>query len=212
MWAKIPEGLDLLVTHTPPYQVGNLDVSEVSRGLLRKDGPVSIGDPLLLRRLQEMPLGRRPKAHVFGREHDPGGRVHWDPGLHMWFATCAAPARGSGRSTSYSLRPDFSPVVLDFDLEDGGVSLSPGGGAAAPPPPEELLPRKVYPPPSVEEGDALALRRCLATGTEAAQFVFAENSAVNSTAVQHVKRQRRFAATPPTESSAREELLKPSDT
>ena len=38
-------------------------------------------------------------AHVDGHEHDPGGRVHWDLGLDMWFANCAVVAPGSACST-----------------------------------------------------------------------------------------------------------------
>lgn len=52
LWARVPEGLDLLMTHGPP------------RGRLCSD---KVGDPLLSARLAEM--SSPPRFHVFGHDH-----------------------------------------------------------------------------------------------------------------------------------------------
>mmetsp|Transcript_61635 Transcript_61635/g.199597 ORF Transcript_61635/g.199597 Transcript_61635/m.199597 type:complete len:167 (+) Transcript_61635:560-1060(+) len=52
LWARLPEGLDLLMTHCPP------------RGCLCED---NIGDPLLTARLASM--RSPPRFHVFGHDH-----------------------------------------------------------------------------------------------------------------------------------------------
>jgi Icc-related predicted phosphoesterase len=52
LWAALPEGLDLLMTHCPPAK-------RLSR---------TVGDPLLASRLEEMQ--RPPRFHVFGHDHD----------------------------------------------------------------------------------------------------------------------------------------------
>ncbi len=61
-WAEIPEGLDILVTHGPPYGIG--DRSRRTRE--------HVGDGLLLNRLRAMTA--RPAVHVFGHIHE-GERV-----------------------------------------------------------------------------------------------------------------------------------------
>lgn len=58
-WADVPEGLDILVTHTPP--LGILD--SVGRG-------EHAGCEALKCRLQEV----RPRYHFFGHIHEEGGR------------------------------------------------------------------------------------------------------------------------------------------
>jgi len=60
-WARIPDGVDVLVTHTPPK--GILDVSS------RHDLP--LGCPHLLERVEA--LG--PKIHCFGHIHASGGQA-----------------------------------------------------------------------------------------------------------------------------------------
>jgi len=56
LWADVPEGLDLLMTHCPPR--GHLCHSDV-------------GDPILAARLADML--KPPRFHVFGHDHDfPG--------------------------------------------------------------------------------------------------------------------------------------------
>jgi Icc-related predicted phosphoesterase len=58
-WAKIPDGVEVLVTHGPPLGHGDLIVNG-NRG----------GSLTLLRRLEELPALR---LHVFGHIHEAGG-------------------------------------------------------------------------------------------------------------------------------------------
>jgi predicted phosphohydrolase len=57
----IPENIDILVTHSPPYCI--LDTSKDNR---------SVGCEFLLDRVQQI----RPKLHIFGHIHESSGFVH----------------------------------------------------------------------------------------------------------------------------------------
>lgn len=58
-YRAIPEGIDVLVTHQPPY------------GVLDQSGSVCYGDKDLLLRVMEL----APKLHLFGHIHDAWGQV-----------------------------------------------------------------------------------------------------------------------------------------
>ena len=67
----------------------------------------------------------RPLVHVFGHEHDNGGRVHWDEELGMWFANCSVMDKAVSRSTGHRLRgPDLGVVVIDFDEQRAVKSVA----------------------------------------------------------------------------------------
>lgn len=66
LWASIPDGLDLLVTHGPPHRV----LDRTTRGALA-------GCEVLWRRLTEMPAP--PRLHVFGHIHEAAGITHLGP-------------------------------------------------------------------------------------------------------------------------------------
>ena len=123
--SKIPPGLTLLITHSPPY--GILDLSEQYHGNPR-DVPFPIGDKILLEHLRMMEPAERPKVHVFGHEHDPGGQVLWDEELGMWFANCSAVDKTTHSKcpNGYELRPGFAAVVIDVDVAEGGIVVRPG--------------------------------------------------------------------------------------
>jgi Icc-related predicted phosphoesterase len=70
-WAAIPGDVDLLITHTPPR--GVLDVN--SRGQ-------ACGCPLLRQRVAEI----RPQAHCFGHIHASGGTTRVDG---TWFVNAS---------------------------------------------------------------------------------------------------------------------------
>lgn len=77
IWAQIPTGLDLLVTHGGPF--GILD---------QLPGGASAGCPYLLERVREV----RPRWHLFGHIHEAGGLYEWaDESVR--FMNAAAPAR-----------------------------------------------------------------------------------------------------------------------
>lgn len=61
IWNDIPEGLDMLITHQPPYQV--LDYAP----------PVHWGSPALL----DAVTRAKPRYHVFGHVHDQNGRLYY---------------------------------------------------------------------------------------------------------------------------------------
>ena len=65
-WNKIPEGIDILVTHGPPK--GILDECP---GLLNSLGVEHVGCQDLLKRVREV----KPKYHVFGHIHEGHGRL-----------------------------------------------------------------------------------------------------------------------------------------
>lgn len=93
-WAKIPEDLDVLVTHGPPY--GTLDLL-VPGSKYRNH----LGCPLLAEHVQAV----KPRLHVFGHIHENGG---------------SCKLRGPTLYVNASLLNDrykraFDPVVLDFD-------------------------------------------------------------------------------------------------
>jgi Icc-related predicted phosphoesterase len=60
-WALIPSGIDILVTHTPPYGIGD----RTSRG-------ESVGCEDLL----ETVLRIKPRLHVFGHIHEGYGQYN----------------------------------------------------------------------------------------------------------------------------------------
>lgn len=59
-WRKIPTGVDILVTHTPPF--GILDKP--------RNGRVNLGCPILREELERI----RPRLHVFGHVHASYGK------------------------------------------------------------------------------------------------------------------------------------------
>ena len=58
-WAKIPEDVDVLITHTPPYQIADITYNDQQNA----------GCKALAKRLQKV----YPKLHVFGHIHSCGG-------------------------------------------------------------------------------------------------------------------------------------------
>ncbi len=54
LWDQIPEGLDILITHGPPYQILDLTAKKVNAGC-----------PILLEKIKHL----KPKIHLFGHIH-----------------------------------------------------------------------------------------------------------------------------------------------
>jgi Icc-related predicted phosphoesterase len=87
-WARIPDALDVLVTHGPPEGIG--DGSTV--------GPVRAGCRDLRRRVAEV----RPLVHLFGHIHEDGGAWPIDGTL---FVNC----------TTWEC--ERAPSVVDLDID-----------------------------------------------------------------------------------------------
>lgn len=68
-WSKVPDDIDILVTHGPAYGIGDAVSPQYLRG--REDPHV--GCKALLARVKEV----KPKIHVFGHIHEGAG-VHCD--------------------------------------------------------------------------------------------------------------------------------------
>ncbi len=88
-WARVPSGVDVLVTHTPPF--GVLDVT--SRG-------PAVGCEDLGRELARI----GPKLHVFGHIHEARGVVRRGETLHVNACNC-----------NLQYRPAHAPIVVEWD-------------------------------------------------------------------------------------------------
>ena len=71
IYKNIPEGVDILITHCPPYDI--LDKSHLPREKNGKTGEEPLGSTELLNVLTEME--NPPKYHCFGHIHGDGGKV-----------------------------------------------------------------------------------------------------------------------------------------
>ena len=73
IWSKIPEGIDVLVTHGPPFEI----LDQVPSG-------ECVGCEDLLRRIEVV----RPKLHVFGHIHEGYGVMESDHTLYVNASSC----------------------------------------------------------------------------------------------------------------------------
>ena len=93
-WALIPEGLDVLITHSPPLGYGDT---------VHDDEHVGCAD--LLRRIREV----KPRLHLFGHIHQDGG-LWLDQGTSVVNVTAWEGERGA---TVIDVTPDrIIPVVI----------------------------------------------------------------------------------------------------
>jgi Icc-related predicted phosphoesterase len=67
-WSMIPDGIDILITHSPSF--GNLDYTRYGESA----GSLSLWMTILS-------LGKRPKLHVFGHIHEAYGMATHHNGL-----------------------------------------------------------------------------------------------------------------------------------
>lgn len=71
-WTLMPPKIDILVTHSPPYQI-------LDRGMLNEN----IGCYYLFYKILEI----KPKVHIFGHSHDSHGSHIFD-GIHFYNVAC----------------------------------------------------------------------------------------------------------------------------
>lgn len=91
---RIPDGIDVLVTHEPPY--GILDEAPPSRDRAR------IGNAPLRRSV----LRIKPRVHIFGHAHFGHGMKHIDETLFANVAVCGRPNKYYGVA--------HKPTVIDI--------------------------------------------------------------------------------------------------
>ena len=96
-WAEIPDDVDVLVTHGPPFGVGDL-VPAATTGTL----PKHAGCHDLLARVREV----RPQFHIFGHIHDGYGRYRADDPSDVVFVNAAI--------CDEAYRPVNAPQVIDL--------------------------------------------------------------------------------------------------
>lgn len=97
MWNLIPDGLDILVTHGPPY--GILDVTDDRYG-----PPQSVGCEELRKKIDSM--DNPPRYHLFGHIHHGYGEIKIGSTTFMNASLC---------NEDYA--PVNSPVVFDIEIQ-----------------------------------------------------------------------------------------------
>ena len=97
-WAKIPDDVDILITHGPP--MGILDCTLRDR--------THVGCQDLLNRINEI----KPKVHIFGHIHEGYGTYENDSTLFINASVC-----------TLQYNPVNKPIVFIYDTEDGTVKL-----------------------------------------------------------------------------------------
>ncbi|MEZ4359172.1 MAG: metallophosphatase domain-containing protein [Kofleriaceae bacterium] len=102
VWAKVPPGLDVLITHGPPYGVGDL----LEDGLPGREGCAD-----LRRRVAEV----RPRLHLFGHIHQDGGAWEVD---------------GTVFANVTTWECERAPTVIDVDRERVALVHVPPSGRA----------------------------------------------------------------------------------
>ncbi|PZO35935.1 MAG: hypothetical protein DCF19_22735 [Pseudanabaena frigida] len=113
LYADIPSGLDVLITHSPP--LGILD-SSVQYGGVMREKLIAIGSVALRDRLRGMLPDERPRLHIFGHEHDSRG-VFWDEELGILFVNAAAVNGDQSvirKGEYYVMKEGFRPWVIDI--------------------------------------------------------------------------------------------------
>ncbi len=92
VWEKVPEGIDVLVTHGPAW--GRFDVPF--------GGYNHVGCPSLMRNIQRI----KPRVHIFGHIHSPGDVVGADGIRHINASVCNGLYERLYEPTIFDLEPN----------------------------------------------------------------------------------------------------------
>jgi Icc-related predicted phosphoesterase len=103
-WRTIPSGIDVLITHTPPF--GILDIPS--------SGDIHLGCPYLRAELKRI----RPRLHVFGHVHASHG-IHLDDGTRFVNAAVVG-----GRDFEVRYAPTIADLTSNAEQDGGGNSAA----------------------------------------------------------------------------------------
>lgn len=92
VWSKIPNDVDVLITHGPPAQI--LDFTS---------GGLHVGCPRLLKRVKQV----KPRLHVFGHIHEGYGVEEEDSTIFVNASTC-----------DLRYRPSQKPRVIPLEIKE----------------------------------------------------------------------------------------------
>ena len=126
IWASIPSSTDILVTHGPPYQYGDMTSNVSLRGETKG---THVGCEILHREVCERV---RPKVHIFGHIHEDAGVFYEqiptnelnttidNTNNNNQTITSLSPIAFINASTcNFFYKPHNPPIV--FDIEDDGT-------------------------------------------------------------------------------------------
>ena len=91
IWAKIPNDVDVLITHGPPANILDLSCTNEHTGCL-----------FLLERVKQI----KPRLHVFGHIHEAYGRVEENSTIFVNASTC-----------SLRYKPTQPPITVDLEVK-----------------------------------------------------------------------------------------------
>jgi len=97
VWSRVPEEVDVLITHGPPW--GRFDVPFGSNS--------HVGCPTLMRHLQRI----KPQVHVFGHIHSPGDVVGADGIRYINAAVCNGLYERVYEPTVFEIEPRVKPAA-----------------------------------------------------------------------------------------------------
>lgn len=92
IWSKIPNNVDVLITHGPPKNI--LDGTY---------NGIAAGCSVLLKRVHEV----KPRLHVFGHIHEAYGREEHNSTIFVNASTCA-----------FNYRPTQPPIVVNLEAKN----------------------------------------------------------------------------------------------
>ena len=91
IWARIPDDVDVLITHGPPANILDLTIHGEHAGC-----------PDLLARVEQI----KPRLHVFGHIHEGYGREEHDSTIFVNASTC-----------DLKRRPSQPPMIVDLEVK-----------------------------------------------------------------------------------------------
>jgi len=102
LWQMVPDGIDILLTHGPPYGINDLSKKNINGGCKYL--------------LHEVINRIKPKYHVYGHIHEANGKIECD---NITFINCAICCRGAAINKYYIINmkakniEQIEPIFFD---------------------------------------------------------------------------------------------------